>query len=195
MSGPGLRQGLGQVTGVCWSLSHRLPFASLTGRPDPRRSPRHGVPRPEQVQLREQGKSRVGGCHACAQRLRSTKASLACSVPQYGARALSRVLATIMGQTDNRVPLPQGYPGGDAAFFRGEPGLLSVPERCGDYSGAAFIRIWGLNMAGFLGRGQGSVLGSQGQRQVFLCRHEAGPAVCGHRQPGVALRQLGCGEG
>ncbi|XP_076775629.1 protein strawberry notch homolog 2 isoform X1 [Arvicanthis niloticus] len=46
---------------------------------------------------------------------------------KYGARALSRVLATIMGQTDNRVPLPQGYPGGDAAFFRDmKQGLLSV---------------------------------------------------------------------
>lgn len=52
--------------------------------------------------------------------------SLTCSAPQYGARALSRVLATIMGQTDNRVPLPQGYPGGDAAFFRGEPGLVCL---------------------------------------------------------------------
>ncbi|XP_028627369.1 protein strawberry notch homolog 2 isoform X2 [Grammomys surdaster] len=46
---------------------------------------------------------------------------------KYGARALSRVLATIMGQMDNRVPLPQGYPGGDAAFFRDmKQGLLSV---------------------------------------------------------------------
>lgn len=46
---------------------------------------------------------------------------------KYGARALSRVLATIMGQTNNRVPLPQGYPGGDAAFFRDmKQGLLSV---------------------------------------------------------------------
>lgn len=46
---------------------------------------------------------------------------------KYGARALSRVLATIMGQTDNRVPLPQGYPGGDTAFFRDmKQGLLSV---------------------------------------------------------------------
>nr|XP_021497498.1 protein strawberry notch homolog 2 isoform X6 [Meriones unguiculatus] len=46
---------------------------------------------------------------------------------KYGARALSRVLATILGHTDNRVPLPQGYPGGDAAFFRDmKQGLLSV---------------------------------------------------------------------
>lgn len=52
--------------------------------------------------------------------------SLTWSASQYGARALSRVLATIMGQTDNRVPLPQGYPGGDAAFFRGEPGLVCL---------------------------------------------------------------------
>ncbi|XP_059107758.1 protein strawberry notch homolog 2 isoform X1 [Peromyscus eremicus] len=46
---------------------------------------------------------------------------------KYGTRALSRVLTTILGQTDNRVPLPQGYPGGDAAFFRDmKQGLLSV---------------------------------------------------------------------
>ncbi|XP_008835403.1 protein strawberry notch homolog 2 isoform X2 [Nannospalax galili] len=46
---------------------------------------------------------------------------------KYGARALSRVLSTILGHTDNRVPLPQGYPGGDAAFFRDmKQGLLSV---------------------------------------------------------------------
>ncbi|XP_035301339.1 protein strawberry notch homolog 2 isoform X3 [Cricetulus griseus] len=46
---------------------------------------------------------------------------------KYGTRALSRVLSTILGQTDNRVPLPQGYPGGDAAFFRDmKQGLLSV---------------------------------------------------------------------
>lgn len=42
---------------------------------------------------------------------------------QYGARALSCVLTTILSQTENKVPLPQGYPGGDAAFFRGELGL------------------------------------------------------------------------
>lgn len=64
--------------------------------------------------------------------------------PQYGTRALSRVLTTILGQTDNRVPLPQGYPGGDAAFFRGEPGLVSLSGRHGDYSEAGPVRIWGL---------------------------------------------------
>jgi hypothetical protein len=47
-------------------------------------------------------------------------------VPQYGARALSCILTTILSQTDNKVPLPQGYPGGDAAFFRGELGLTSL---------------------------------------------------------------------
>ncbi|CAH6779318.1 protein strawberry notch homolog 2 isoform X1 [Phodopus roborovskii] len=46
---------------------------------------------------------------------------------KYGTRALSRVLTTILGQVDNRVPLPQDYPGGDAAFFRDmKQGLLSV---------------------------------------------------------------------
>ncbi|ELV09328.1 Protein strawberry notch like protein 2 [Tupaia chinensis] len=46
---------------------------------------------------------------------------------KYGARALSCVLTTILNQTENRVPLPKGYPGGGAAFFRDmKQGLLSV---------------------------------------------------------------------
>uniref|UniRef100_A0A7N5JM64 Strawberry notch homolog 2 n=1 Tax=Ailuropoda melanoleuca TaxID=9646 RepID=A0A7N5JM64_AILME len=46
---------------------------------------------------------------------------------KYGARALTCVLTTILSQTENKVPLPQGYPGGDAAFFRDmKQGLLSV---------------------------------------------------------------------
>ncbi|KAM9688413.1 protein strawberry notch homolog 2 isoform 1-T1 [Trichechus inunguis] len=46
---------------------------------------------------------------------------------KYGARALHCVLTTILSQTENKVPLPQGYPGGDAAFFRDmKQGLLSV---------------------------------------------------------------------
>ncbi|XP_023500089.1 protein strawberry notch homolog 2 isoform X2 [Equus przewalskii] len=46
---------------------------------------------------------------------------------KYGARALSCVLNTILSQTENKVPLPLGYPGGGAAFFRDmKQGLLSV---------------------------------------------------------------------
>eukprot|EP00069_Balaena_mysticetus_P010514 bmy_06660T0 len=46
---------------------------------------------------------------------------------KYGARALSCVLTTILSQTESKVPLPQGYPGGDAVFFRDmKQGLLSV---------------------------------------------------------------------
>lgn len=46
---------------------------------------------------------------------------------KYGTRALSCVLNTILSHTENQVPLPQGYPGGDAAFFRDmKQGLLSV---------------------------------------------------------------------
>lgn len=46
---------------------------------------------------------------------------------KYGARALSCVLTTILSQTESKVPLPQGYPGGDAAFFCDmKQGLLSV---------------------------------------------------------------------
>ncbi|XP_073076807.1 protein strawberry notch homolog 2 isoform X5 [Manis javanica] len=46
---------------------------------------------------------------------------------KYGARALGCILTTILSQTENKVPLPRGYPGGDSAFFRDmKQGLLSV---------------------------------------------------------------------
>ncbi|XP_069337149.1 protein strawberry notch homolog 2 isoform X2 [Eulemur rufifrons] len=46
---------------------------------------------------------------------------------KYGIRALHCVLTTILSQTENKVPLPRGYPGGVAAFFRDmKQGLLSV---------------------------------------------------------------------
>lgn len=89
--------------------------------------------------------NKVGRGWAVAGRPPSIPASLTPPAPQYGARALSRVLATILGQTDNRVPLPQGYPGGDAAFFRGEPGLLSQGG-VGSTVEAGSIRIWGMGM-------------------------------------------------
>ncbi|KAK2086837.1 hypothetical protein P7K49_032744 [Saguinus oedipus] len=38
---------------------------------------------------------------------------------KYGVRALHCVLTTILSQTENKVPVPQGYPGGVSAFFRG----------------------------------------------------------------------------
>ncbi|XP_012789584.2 protein strawberry notch homolog 2 isoform X1 [Sorex araneus] len=46
---------------------------------------------------------------------------------KYGARALSCILATILNHAENKVPPPQGYPGGDTAFFQDmKQGLLSV---------------------------------------------------------------------
>ncbi|XP_064227271.1 protein strawberry notch homolog 2 isoform X3 [Aotus nancymaae] len=46
---------------------------------------------------------------------------------KYGIRALHCVLTTILSQTENKVPVPQGYPGGVSAFFRDmKQGLLSV---------------------------------------------------------------------
>uniref|UniRef100_A0A6I8P8R0 Protein strawberry notch homolog 2 n=1 Tax=Ornithorhynchus anatinus TaxID=9258 RepID=A0A6I8P8R0_ORNAN len=52
---------------------------------------------------------------------------------KYGARALDRVLGAILNQTENRVPLPKNYPGGDAAFFQEmRSGLLSVGICCKD---------------------------------------------------------------
>ncbi|XP_053437426.1 protein strawberry notch homolog 2 isoform X4 [Nycticebus coucang] len=46
---------------------------------------------------------------------------------KYGIRALHCILTTILSQVENKVPVPQGYPGGVAAFFRDmKQGLLSV---------------------------------------------------------------------
>uniref|UniRef100_G3RWA9 Strawberry notch homolog 2 n=1 Tax=Gorilla gorilla gorilla TaxID=9595 RepID=G3RWA9_GORGO len=46
---------------------------------------------------------------------------------KYGTRALHCVLTTILSQTENKVPVPQGYPGGVPTFFRDmKQGLLSV---------------------------------------------------------------------
>jgi len=53
-------------------------------------------------------------------------ASVGSSVPdsrllsQYGAKALDRVLSTILSNTESRVPVPKSYDGGEAAFFHGK---------------------------------------------------------------------------
>ncbi|KAL0615277.1 Protein strawberry notch-like protein 2 [Plecturocebus cupreus] len=47
--------------------------------------------------------------------------------PSYGIRALHCVLTTFLSQRENKVPVPQGYPGGVSAFFWDmKQGLLSV---------------------------------------------------------------------
>uniref|UniRef100_A0A7M4FDB7 Protein strawberry notch homolog 2 n=1 Tax=Crocodylus porosus TaxID=8502 RepID=A0A7M4FDB7_CROPO len=42
---------------------------------------------------------------------------------KYGARALDRVLTTILTHGESKVPVPKYYPGGEAAFFHGEDGF------------------------------------------------------------------------
>ncbi|XP_075592491.1 protein strawberry notch homolog 2 isoform X1 [Balearica regulorum gibbericeps] len=50
---------------------------------------------------------------------------------KYGAKALDRVLSTILNQTENRVPVPKSYDRGEAAFFREmKQGLISVGMCC-----------------------------------------------------------------
>uniref|UniRef100_A0A803YS93 Protein strawberry notch homolog 2 n=1 Tax=Meleagris gallopavo TaxID=9103 RepID=A0A803YS93_MELGA len=39
---------------------------------------------------------------------------------KYGAKALDRVLSTILNYTENRVPVPKSYERGEAAFFQGK---------------------------------------------------------------------------
>ncbi|KAM6235824.1 protein strawberry notch homolog 2 isoform 2-T2 [Porphyrio hochstetteri] len=46
---------------------------------------------------------------------------------KYGAKALDRVLSTILSHTENRVPVPKSYDRGEAAFFHEmKQGLISV---------------------------------------------------------------------
>ncbi|GAB0200793.1 protein strawberry notch 2 [Grus japonensis] len=50
---------------------------------------------------------------------------------KYGAKALDRVLSTILNQTENRVPVPKSYDRGEAAFFHEmKQGLISVGICC-----------------------------------------------------------------
>ncbi|XP_044311932.1 protein strawberry notch homolog 2 isoform X3 [Varanus komodoensis] len=50
---------------------------------------------------------------------------------KYGSRALDKVLFTILKQSENKVPVPRGYRGGEAAFFQDmQQNLLSVGICC-----------------------------------------------------------------
>uniref|UniRef100_A0A8C0FSE3 Protein strawberry notch homolog 2 n=1 Tax=Bubo bubo TaxID=30461 RepID=A0A8C0FSE3_BUBBB len=50
---------------------------------------------------------------------------------KYGAKALDRVLSTILSHTENRVPVPKSYDRGEAAFFHEmKQGLISVGICC-----------------------------------------------------------------
>ncbi|KFV49815.1 Protein strawberry notch 2, partial [Gavia stellata] len=50
---------------------------------------------------------------------------------KYGAKALDRVLSTILNHTENRVPVPKSYDRGEAAFFHEmKQGLVSVGICC-----------------------------------------------------------------
>ncbi|XP_010000137.1 PREDICTED: protein strawberry notch homolog 2 [Chaetura pelagica] len=50
---------------------------------------------------------------------------------KYGAKALDRVLSTILSQTESRVPVPKSYDKGEAAFFHEmKQGLISVGICC-----------------------------------------------------------------
>lgn len=46
-----------------------------------------------------------------------------CFLFQYGNRALEKITKAILGHIESKVAPPKDYPGGDAMFFRGKPGL------------------------------------------------------------------------
>ncbi|KGL84549.1 Protein strawberry notch 2, partial [Tinamus guttatus] len=50
---------------------------------------------------------------------------------KYGAKALDRVLSTILSHTESKVPVPKGYERGEASFFKEmKQGLISVGICC-----------------------------------------------------------------
>lgn len=61
---------------------------------------------------------------------------------QYGAKALDRVLSTILSQTENRVPVPKSYDRGEAAFFQGKNIPSSGVSLClaGSFSGLRCLK-------------------------------------------------------
>ncbi|XP_067368183.1 si:ch73-63e15.2 isoform X2 [Channa argus] len=52
---------------------------------------------------------------------------------KYGTKALDKITKAILGHIDNKVPLPKGYPAGDANFFRDmKLGMIDVGIFCKD---------------------------------------------------------------
>ncbi|XP_028258833.1 strawberry notch homolog 2b isoform X2 [Parambassis ranga] len=50
---------------------------------------------------------------------------------KYGTKALDRITKAILGQIENKVPPPKGYPGGEAMFFRDmKMGMMDVGIFC-----------------------------------------------------------------
>ncbi|XP_057698255.1 si:ch73-63e15.2 isoform X3 [Corythoichthys intestinalis] len=50
---------------------------------------------------------------------------------KYGTKALDKITKAILGHIENKVPVPKGYPGGDAMFFRDmKHGMMDVGIFC-----------------------------------------------------------------
>ncbi|XP_077572995.1 strawberry notch homolog 2b isoform X2 [Stigmatopora nigra] len=50
---------------------------------------------------------------------------------KYGTKALDKIAKAILGHIENKVPVPKGYPGGDALFFRDmKHGMMDVGIFC-----------------------------------------------------------------
>lgn len=132
----GSSAGRGESSGIrsredrCWHLqagSAQAPSAGAWNRAGA------GVVQPRTVLPWGAGSvSGHGGLSLCDSRLLS----------QYGAKALDRVLSTILSQTENRVPVPKSYDRGEAAFFQGKNIPSSGVSSClaGSFSGLRCLK-------------------------------------------------------
>uniref|UniRef100_A0A8C3J721 Protein strawberry notch homolog 2 n=1 Tax=Calidris pygmaea TaxID=425635 RepID=A0A8C3J721_9CHAR len=82
---------------------------------------------------------------------------------KYGAKALDRVLSTILNHMENRVPVPKSYDKGEAAFFHGK-NMTSSGVSCW----AGWSRVWDdCSITKFLNR----ILGLEVDKQNMLFQY------------------------
>ncbi|XP_029469257.1 protein strawberry notch homolog 2 isoform X2 [Rhinatrema bivittatum] len=87
---------------------------------------------------------------------------------KYGARALEKVLATILNHSTNRVLPPKTYPGGDTAFFHDmKQGLVSVGIFCRDLKYGSITVEKDCSISKFLNR----ILGLEVHKQNSLFQY------------------------
>ncbi|XP_019369084.1 PREDICTED: protein strawberry notch homolog 2 isoform X1 [Gavialis gangeticus] len=87
---------------------------------------------------------------------------------KYGARALDRVLTTILTHGESKVPVPKYYPGGEAAFFHEmKQGLVSVGICCREMKYGSISVEKDCSITKFLNR----ILGLEVHKQNMLFQY------------------------
>uniref|UniRef100_A0A8C6YQ14 Protein strawberry notch homolog 2 n=1 Tax=Nothoprocta perdicaria TaxID=30464 RepID=A0A8C6YQ14_NOTPE len=87
---------------------------------------------------------------------------------KYGAKALDRVLSTILSHTENKVPVPKGYERGEASFFKEmKQGLISVGICCNQMKYGTVSVEKDCSITKFLNR----ILGLEVEKQNMLFQY------------------------